>query len=36
MQPYIKYTKPDGTVDEEKNQSLQFMIRYRLWQSGKL
>jgi hypothetical protein len=36
MQPYIKYTKPDGTVDEEKNQSLQFMIRYRLWQSQKL
>jgi hypothetical protein len=35
MQPYIKYTKPDGTVDEEKNQSLQFIIRYRLWQSRK-
>lgn len=36
IQPYIKYTKPDGTVDEEKNQSLQFIIRYRLWQSAKL
>jgi hypothetical protein len=35
IQPYIKYTKPDGTVDEEKNQSLQFIIRYRLWQSRK-
>jgi hypothetical protein len=33
IQPYIKYTKPDGTVDEEKNQSLQFIVRYRLWQS---
>jgi hypothetical protein len=33
IQPYIKYTKPDGTVDEEKNQSLQFMVRYKLWQS---
>ena len=36
IQPYIKYTKPDGTVDEEKNQSLQLMIRYKLWQSAKL
>ena len=36
IQPYIKYTRPDGTVDEEKNQSLQLMIRYRIWQSGKL
>lgn len=36
IQPYIKYTKPDGTVDEEKNQSLQFIFRYRFWQSAKL
>jgi len=36
IQPYIKYTKPDGTVDEQKNQSLQLMIRYRIWQSVKL
>lgn len=35
VQPYIKYTKPDGHVDEEKNQSLQFILRYRLWQSRK-
>lgn len=35
IQPYIKYTRPDGTVDEEKNQSLQFIVRYRLWQSKK-
>jgi len=35
IQPYIKYTKPDGTVDEEKNQSLQLMVRYRIW-PGKL
>lgn len=35
IQPYIKYTRPDGTVDEEKNQSLQFILRYRLWQSKK-
>lgn len=35
IQPYIKYTKPDGTVDEEKNQSLQFIVRYKLWQLKK-
>ena len=36
IQPYIKYTRPDGTVDEEKNQSLQLMVRYRLWQSKRI
>jgi hypothetical protein len=36
IQPYIRFTKPDGTVDEEKNQSLQFIVRYRFWQSHKL
>ena len=35
LQPYIRYTKPDGTIDEKKNQSLQLMIRYRLWPTGK-
>ena len=35
LQPYIRYTKPDGTIDEKKNQSLQLMIRFRLWQSEK-
>ena len=34
VQPYIKYTKPDGTVNEEKNQSLQLIVRYRLWKSA--
>ena len=33
VQPYIKYTKPDGIVDEEKNQSLQLIVRYRIWKS---
>lgn len=32
VQPYIKYTRPDGTINEEKNQSLQLIIRYRLLQ----
>ena len=36
LQPYIRYTKPDGTIDEKKNQSFQLMIRFRLWQSEKL
>lgn len=35
IQPYIKYTKPDGTVDEEKNRSLQLIVRYRVWKSKK-
>ena len=35
LQPYIRYTKPDGIIDEKKNQSLQLMIRYRLWHSEK-
>ena len=33
IQPYIRYTRPDGTVNEEKNQSLQLVVRYRLWKS---
>jgi hypothetical protein len=33
IQPYIKYTRPDGTVNEKKNQSLQFLLRYKLWQT---
>jgi hypothetical protein len=33
IQPYIKYTRPNGTVTEQKNQSLQFLLRYRLWQT---
>ena len=33
IQPYIKYTRPNGTVTEQKNQSLQFLLRYRIWQT---
>ena len=35
LQPFIKYTTPDGLVDEEKNQSIEAILRYRLWQSTK-
>jgi hypothetical protein len=33
IQPYIKYTQPDGRVNEEKNQTFQILLRYRLWKS---
>lgn len=33
LQPYIRYTQPDGTIRDEKNQSLQFLLRFRLWKS---
>jgi hypothetical protein len=33
LQPYIKYTKPDGDINTKKNQALEFVVRYRLWQS---
>ncbi len=33
LQPYIKYTQPDGRINEEKNASFQLILRYRLWDS---
>jgi hypothetical protein len=30
LQPFIKYTKPDGAVLEEKNGVLQAVLRLRL------
>ena len=30
LQPFIKYTKPDGAVVDEKNQMLQAILRFRL------
>jgi hypothetical protein len=35
VQPYIKYTKPDGVINTEKNQTMQLLVRYRLWSSKK-
>ena len=35
LESYIKYTMPDGTVVDEKNHSLEMMLRFRLWQSKK-
>jgi hypothetical protein len=33
LQPYIKFTLPGGTRQEEKNSSLQLFIRYEVWRS---
>ena len=31
IQPYIRYTRPDGHINEKKNQTLQVTLRYELW-----
>lgn len=36
LQPYIKYTLPDGSIRTEKNHSLQVFLRYRLFPFKKL
>lgn len=33
FQPFIKYTKPDGSILDEKTQALQAVLRFRLWSS---
>ncbi len=33
VQPFIKYIKPDGKINTEKNQTIQLMARFRIWQS---
>ncbi|MBS1734143.1 MAG: hypothetical protein JST02_12685 [Bacteroidetes bacterium] len=33
--PYIKFTLPDGQIEDRRNHLLQLYIRYRLWQSKK-
>lgn len=33
LQPYIRYTRPDGEIREERNQSLLLTARFRLWKS---
>ncbi len=34
-EPFIRFTHPTGEPEEKKNWSLQFILRFRLWQSGK-
>jgi hypothetical protein len=33
LDPYIKFTLPGGTQQEERNSSLQIFLRYELWKS---
>ena len=33
VQPYIKYTLPDGTVTDKRNWSLELLVRLGLWKS---
>jgi hypothetical protein len=35
LDPYIRFTLPGGVLQEEKNNTLQVFLRYRLWKSGK-
>ena len=34
LQPYIKYTLPDGMVADKKNWSLEFVLRFSLGSRG--
>lgn len=34
VQPYIKYTLPDGTVADKRNWSLELLVRLGLWKSA--
>ncbi|MEI9808382.1 MAG: hypothetical protein WDO16_11205 [Bacteroidota bacterium] len=36
LQPYLKFTLPGGTQQQEKNTSLQLFLRYELWRSKKI
>ncbi|GAA4342702.1 hypothetical protein [Flaviaesturariibacter amylovorans] len=33
LQPFIRFTRPDGTVEDQHNHSLEAVLRFRLWQS---
>ena len=35
VQPYIRYTQPDGTVTNRRNWSLELLVRLGLWRSKK-
>ncbi len=32
LQPFIRYTRPDGEIMESKNNNLQLVARFRVWQ----
>lgn len=31
LQPYMRYTKPDGTIEDVTNNTLQLLLRFQLW-----
>jgi hypothetical protein len=33
LQPFIRYTDPNGILQEQKNRSLQAFLRFQLWKS---
>ena len=35
VQPYIKYTLPDGAITNKKNWAFEFIVRLRLWKLAK-
>ena len=35
LQPYLKFSLPNGQQSKERNSSFQFFIRYELWRSAK-
>jgi len=35
IQPFMKYTRPDGVINVRKNATLQFVAQLRLWQRPK-
>ena len=34
VQPFIKYTLPDGTIDNKRSSSLQLLVSYRLFRAS--
>lgn len=35
LEPFLRYTHPDGTVSDVRNQSFEATLRFRIWQSQK-
>ncbi|TCZ72782.1 hypothetical protein [Flaviaesturariibacter aridisoli] len=35
LQPFLRYTQPDGTVSDVSNEAFEATLRFRVWQSKK-
>jgi len=33
LQPYLRYTRPEGTITDMRNEALDVFIRFRIWKS---